>query len=120
MNGHVVGQELTWFFIMFGKEFRQGKQEAFEILMLLAVAHCFKCYNPKEFADFLGIPHQQLYAQLQEWSLYYLREMLIRFLVKQAVDELKPVLNKSGATRSRAGITLSADNSVIADAGKRW
>ena len=29
-----LGQELKWFFIMFGKEFRQNKKEAFETLML--------------------------------------------------------------------------------------
>jgi len=113
-----VGEELKWFFIMFGNEFRQGKQEAFETLMLLAVAHCFKCYNPKELADFLGIPYQRLYAELQTWSLYYLREMLVRFLVHQAEEELKAVSSKSAATKSRAGITLSVDNSVIDRLGK--
>lgn len=118
MRQHALDQELRWFFIMFGKEFRQGKQEAFETVMLLAVAHVFKCYNPKELADFLGIPHQHLYAQLQDWSLYYVREMLVCFLVQQAVDELKPVLRKSPATQSRAGITLSADNSVIDRLGR--
>ena len=103
---------------MFGKEFRQGKIAAFETLMLLALAHSFKCYNPKEFADFIGIPFQQLYAQLQDWSVYYLREMLVRFLVHQAEEELKAVLAKSAATQSRAGITLSVDNSVIDRLGK--
>jgi hypothetical protein len=118
MNIKLFGQELQWFFIMFGTAFRQGKQEAFETLMLLAVAHFFKCYNPKELADFLGIAHQQLYAELQGWSLYYLRETLVRFLVKQAVEELTPVLTKSAATQSRAGLTLSADNSVIDRLGR--
>jgi hypothetical protein len=118
MISKLLGQELQWFFIMFGKEFREGKQEAFETLMLLAVAHCFNCYNPKELADFLGIPHQHVYAELQTWSLYYLREMLVRFLVHQATEELKMVLAKSAATISRAGITLSVDNSVIDRMGK--
>lgn len=113
-----VGEELKWFFIMFGHEFRQGKQESFETLMLLAVAHCFKCDNPKELADFLGIPYQRLYAELQTWSLYYLREMLVRFLVHQAEEELHTVSSKSAATKSRAGITLSVDNSVIDRMGK--
>jgi hypothetical protein len=103
---------------MFGKEFRQGKQEAFETLMLVAVAHCCKCYNPKEFADFLGIPYQRVYAELQTWSLYYLRERLVRFLVHQAEEELNTVSSKSAATTSRAGITLSVDNRVIDRMGK--
>ena len=56
-------QEFTWFFALFHHEFRQGNLIAFEGLMGLALAHCFGFYNPKQLADFLGIPHQQLYAQ---------------------------------------------------------
>jgi len=41
---------------------------AFEILMMLAMAHFFRCYNPKELADFLEIPHQQLYVNIKDWS----------------------------------------------------
>ncbi len=118
MKSNALDQELTWFFIMFGKSFRQGKLIAFETLMLLAMAHFFKCYNPKELADFLGIPHQQLYVRLKDWSVYYLREILVRFLVKQAVEELKPLGGKSAATQSRAGLSLSVDNSVIDRLGR--
>jgi hypothetical protein len=32
MGYKTLGEELKWFFIMFGNEFRQGKQEAFETL----------------------------------------------------------------------------------------
>ena len=86
--------------------------------MALALAHFFGFYNPKQLADFLDIPHQKLYAQLKAWSLYYLKEMLIRFMVKQAVEQLKPVFEQSAATQSRAGMTLSIDNSVIDRFGK--
>src|ERR1043166_1729908 len=111
-------QELTWFFALFHHEFRQGNRIAFEVLMALAFSHLFGFYNPKQLADFLDIPHQKLYTQWKEWSLYYLKEMLIRFMVKQAVEHLKPVLQKSAATQSRAGLTLSVDNSVIDRLGK--
>jgi hypothetical protein len=111
-------QEFTWFFAFFHHEFRQGNCIAFEVLMGLAFAHFFGFYNPKQLADFLGIPHQKLYAQLKGWSVYYLKEMLIRFMVKQAVEHLKPVLGKSAATRSKAGMTLSIDNSVMDRCGK--
>ena len=48
--------------------------------------------------------------------------MLVRFMMKQAVEPLKPVLQQSAATQSRAGMTLSIDNSVIDRFGKllRW
>jgi hypothetical protein len=49
---------LSWFFIIFSSEFRQNKIDAFETIMFLAIAHCFGFYNPKQLADFLGIPHQ--------------------------------------------------------------
>jgi Transposase DDE domain len=44
--------------------------------------------------------------------------MLLRFMVKQAAEHLKPVMSKSAATRSRAGMTLSIDNSVMDRFGK--
>jgi hypothetical protein len=111
-------QEFTWFFVLFHQEFRQGNRIAFEVLMALAFAHFCGFFNPKQLADFLHIPHQQLYRQLKDWSVYYLKEMLIRFMVKQAVEQLRPVLHKSAATQSRAGLTLSVDNSVMDRCGK--
>ena len=69
-------QEFTWFFAFFQHEFRQGNRIAFEVLMGLAFAHFFGLYNPKQLADFLGIPHQKLYAQLKDWSVYYLTRLL--------------------------------------------
>ena len=42
----------------------------------------------------------------------------MRFMVKQAVEHLKPVLHKSSATQSRAGMTLSIDHSVMDRFGK--
>ena len=114
----MLSKEFTWFFSLFQKEFRQGKLIAFEMIMFLALAHFFGFYNPKQLADFLGIPHQQLYNKLKEWSLYYLKKILIRFMVKQAAERIKPILEKSDATKSRAGITLSVDNSVIDRVGK--
>lgn len=55
---------------------------------------------------------------MKDWSLYSLKAMLIRFMTKQAVEHLKPVLTKSAATLSRAGVTLSVDNSVMDRFGK--
>ncbi len=46
--------------------------------------------------------------------------MLLKFMVMQAAGHLKPVLCKSDATRSRSGITLSADNSVIGRPGRMF
>jgi hypothetical protein len=55
---------------------------------------------------------------LKDWSGYYLKAMLLRCMIKQAVEHLKPALQKSAATQSRAGLTLSMDNSVMDRFGK--
>lgn len=106
-------QEFLWFFTIFHHEFRKNNGVAFETLMVLAVAHLFGFYNPQQLADFLEVPHQQFYTVLQDWSVYQVKKMLLCFMVKQAAEKLKPVMSKSAATRSRAGTTLSIDNSVI-------
>ena len=106
-------QELIWFFTLFHHEFRKNNEIAFETLMVLAVANLFGFYNPKQLADFLEVPHQQFYTVLKDWSVYQVKKMLLRFMVKQAVEKLKPVLSKSPSTRSRAGTTLSIDNRVM-------
>jgi len=52
-------QEFLWFFTIFHHEFRKNKAIAFEVRMVLAVAHVFGFSNPKQLADFLEVPHQQ-------------------------------------------------------------
>ena len=111
-------QEFLWFFRLFHHEFRKNNPIAFEVLVVLAVAHLFGFYNPKHLADFLAVPHQKFYAELKDWSVYHVKKMLLRFMVKQAAEHLKPVMSQSAATRSRAGMTLSIDNSVMDRFGK--
>jgi hypothetical protein len=111
-------QEFIWFFTIFHHEFRKNNPIAFELLMVLTVANLFGFYNPKQLADFLEVPHQTFYAELKDWSLYHIKKMPLRFMVKQAAEQLKPAMSKSAATRSRSGMTLSIDNSVMDRFGK--
>ena len=64
------------------------------------MAHLFGFYNHKQLADFLELPHQKFYVELTDWSVYRVKKMLLRFMVQQAAEKLKPVLTKSGATQS--------------------
>jgi hypothetical protein len=114
----MLPQNLNWFFVTFSKAFRQGQRMAFEVVMFLSLAHFFGCYNPNQLAAYLGIAPQHLYRHLKDWSLYRLKKLLFRFMVRQAAERLKPILEKSDATRSRAGLTLSVDNSVIDRLGR--
>ncbi len=111
-------QELTWFYTICHKEFRKNDPIAFEVLMVLAVANLFGFYNLKQLADFLGVSHQKFYAELKGWSLYHVKKIRLRFMVKQAAEKLRPAMSKSAATRSRAGVSLSIDNSVMDRFGK--
>lgn len=109
----MLDQAFAWFLVTYQEEFRRGNVAAFETLVFLSVAHLFGFYNPKALADYLQTSPQRLYEQLKTFSLYALQELLIRFQVKQAVERLRPILEKSDATRSRAGVSLAVDDSVI-------
>jgi hypothetical protein len=106
-------QEFIWFFAIFHQEFRKHNPIACEVLIVLAVAHLFGFSNPKQLADFLEVSPQRFYAELKAWSVYHVKKMLLRFMVKQAAEQLNPIMNKSAATRSRAGMSLSIDHSVM-------
>lgn len=116
----MLTNELNWFFWVFSKDFRLNSIEAFQTLIFLALAQFFGFYNPKELADYLGINTHALYRHLRSFSVYSIKSMLLKFMVKQAAEELKKVLKKSPSTISRSGITLSVDNSVIDRFGKMF
>ena len=115
----MLSQAFAWFLVTYQGEFRRGNVAAFETLLFLSVAHLFGFYNPKVLADYLQTSPQRLYEQLKTFSLYTLQELLIRFQVKQAVERLRPILEKSDATRSRAGVSLAVDDSVIDRIGQK-
>jgi hypothetical protein len=98
-------QEFVWFFPIFHPEFRNNNPIAFEVRRVLAVAHVFGVYNPKQLADFLAVPPQQCSTEWKDWRVSQVKKMLRRFLVKHAAETRKPVMSKRAATRSRAGTT---------------
>ena len=107
-------------FFVFNKDFRLNSAEAFQTLIFLALAHFFGFYNPKELADFLGINNARFCNHLKLFSIYSLKAMLLKFMTKQAAENLKEVLEKSPSTISRGGIALSVDNSVIDRYGRMF
>ena len=62
--------------------------------MALAISHAFGCYNPNQWADYLGVPPQKIYAEIQTWSLYRLKEVLLKMMVAQAAEQIKAVKKK--------------------------
>jgi hypothetical protein len=73
-------------------------------------------------ADFLDLPPQQFYAAFKDWRVYHVKKMLLRCLVKPAAEKLRPAMNQSAATWSRAGRRVSIANRVMDRCGKlmRW
>lgn len=118
MNCH-ISNILQIFFVKFNQLFRSGKIEAFEAIMALAISHAYGCFNPKQLADFLGINHQKIYAEISTWTIYKLRKMLKLMMITQAVEQLKKIEQKSTSTKSRANITIAVDDSVVDRVGKR-
>ena len=114
----MLDKEFSWFYSTFSEALRHGDKQAFQTLMIMSVAHIFGLYTPKELADYLGVSAQSLYFQLKSMSLYTLQKLMLTFMVKQAAERLKPTLGKSPATQSRAGISLTIDDSVIERIGK--
>lgn len=114
-----INQIITNCFIRFAKEFRQGKKDAFEVIMVLAISHIYGCYNPKQWADYLGLKPDKIYQQINQWSLYRLKRTLLKMMVSQAAQSIKEVRKKSLATQSRANLTLAIDDSVIDRLGNR-
>ena len=98
-----VAARISLVFYALSSRVSKNNPIAFEVLVILAVAHLFGFYNPKHLADFLDVPHQKFYAALKDWSVYHVKKMLLRFMVKQAAEHLKPVMSKSAATRSKPG-----------------
>lgn len=82
------------FCFRFSQEFRSRKLEAFEVIMALAISHAYGCYNPKQWADYLGVQPQKISGEIQKWSLYRLKEVLIKMMVYQAAEEIKQVKKK--------------------------
>jgi hypothetical protein len=106
-------QEFIGFFAIFHHEFRKNNPSACDVLMVLAVANVWGFYTPKHLADLLDVPHQKFSAERKDWSVYPVKTMLRRFMVKQAAEQRKPVMSKSGATKSRSGMSFSLDHSVM-------
>ncbi|MCI5116324.1 MAG: hypothetical protein D3921_06995 [Candidatus Electrothrix sp. AW1] len=91
----MLQNELGWFFFVFSKDFGLNSIEAFQTLIFLALVHFFGFYNPKKLADYLGINSNKFYSYLKTFSIYSIKTMLMKFMVKQAAENLKKVLENT-------------------------
>src|SRR6266481_9900345 len=80
-------QEFTWFFTLFHQELRKNDPIAFEVLMVLALAHLFGFYNPNIRWDLSGSGLLTIVCK--------------RFLIRELEDRFE-----SQSRASRSGIAL--------------
>jgi len=105
--------------VILRQKFRQHREAAFEVLLMVALGHLFECYTPHQLAEQLDIPKQRLYDEMKNWSVKQWRRMLLVVGCQVALEPLRELAGKSAATQSRARVTLSVDDSVI-DRWGRW
>jgi hypothetical protein len=99
-------------------KFRQNKQEAIEILLMLAFGHIFEIFTPNQMAEIMKIDKNKVYGAINSWSIYLLRKMFLVVGCQEAVEVIKERLAMSPATLSRARITISVDDTVIDRLGR--
>ena len=117
MRASVVASMHSLQWILYSK-FRQHREQAVDVLVMLAVGHVFGCYTPNELAQVLGISKSVLYQGIGDWSLYQWRRMLMQVGCRLALEELQRLEGKSAATLARAQVTIGVDDTVVDRLGR--
>lgn len=99
-------------------KFREDKQEAIEVLLMIAVGHIFEIFTPNQMAEIMGIDKNKVYGVIKSWSVYLLRKMFLIAGCQEAAKVIRERLFMSAATLSRARITISVDDTVIDRLGR--
>ena len=111
-------KSLKPFRVILMERFRANKQEALEILLMLACGHLFEIFTPNQLAQTLGIAKNKVYDAVKEWSIYQYRRMFALMGCKMAAELIREAQDKSPATLSRLRITINVDDTVVGRLGK--
>lgn len=94
--------------------FREMPDENLETLLLISLAVFLGADSIYQVLQVLGLPKTATYDRVRNVSVYYWRQLLQHHLYSIAIPLLLESLSKSDATRSRDGLILAVDDSVIA------
>ncbi len=94
--------------------FREMPDENLETLLLISLAVFPGADNIYQVLQVLGLPKTATYDRVRNVSVYYWRQLLQHHLYSIAIPLLPESLSKSDATKSRDGLILAVDDSVIA------
>ena len=113
-----LNESLRFYRWLLYSKFRDNREEAIEILLMLVVGHVFGYYTPNQLAQRLDIPKSQLYEELKFWSIYQWRRQLMVMGSELAVELLQELEGKSASTHSRMRVTIGVDDTVIDRLGR--
>lgn len=94
--------------------FRGMPDENLETLLLISMAVFLGADNVYQVLQVLGLPKTATYDRVRNISVYHWRKFLQSHLYSLAIPLLAERLSKSDATRSRDGLILAVDDTVIA------
>jgi hypothetical protein len=94
--------------------FRTLSDKHLETLLLISMAMFLGVGNIYQVTQVLGISKSTSYNRVKNVSVYYWRQLLQHRLYEVAIPLLLTRLDKSDATKSRDGLILAVDDTVVA------
>jgi hypothetical protein len=88
--------------------------ESIDVVMLLSAGVMFGAYNLYQVITRLGLSRSKSYERMGYVSLYRWKKILEDIGYETAIPLLKEKLSKSASTKSRAGIVMVVDDTVLA------
>jgi hypothetical protein len=87
---------------------------AIDVVMLLSMGIMFGAYNLYQVITRLGLSRSKSYERIGYVSLYRWKNILEEIGYETAIPLLKEKISRSASTRSRAGIVMVVDDTVLA------
>jgi len=94
--------------------FRTLNDSSLETLLLISLGMFLNAGNTYQMIQMLGLPKTTTYNRVKHVSVYYWRQLLQYRLYEVAIPLVLERLTKSDATKSRDGLILAVDDTVIA------
>jgi hypothetical protein len=99
---------------MFKRYFRKLDDKNRETLLLISLSILLGACNVNQVVTFLGLPKTLTYNRVRNVSIYYWKQLLQHRLYEIAIPLIKDRLLTSASTKSRDGLILAVDDTVIA------
>lgn len=94
--------------------FRKMDDKSLETLLLISMSIFLGACNLYQVIQIFGLPKTMTYNRVKDVSVYYWRKLLQQRLYELAIPLIQERLLKSASTKSRDGLILAVDDTVIA------